>query len=96
MDASIIGHYIKQKLLNRMSFQLIYNRLLNVISRDNRIKGIKIQCSGRPNGNDMSSIQWFKDGSIPIHSYNKKIDYCLTEAHTKYGVCGIKVWLYYI
>lgn len=96
LDAQIISSIIKQKLINRQTFQLIFTTVLGKIKKNARIKGVKIQCSGRPNGSDMSMVQWSKHGSIPAHSYNKKIDYHYTDVHTKYGLCGIKVWIYYI
>jgi len=96
LDAQIIASIVRQKLITRQTFQLIFTTILNKIKKSSRIKGVKIQCSGRPNGNDMSMIQWSKHGSIPTHSYNKKIDYFYTDVHTKYGLCGIKIWVYYI
>lgn len=96
LDAQIISTIIKQKLVNRQTFQLIFTTVLNKVKRNSRVKGLKVQCSGRPGGSDMSMIQWSKHGSIPAHSYNKKIDYYYTDVHTKYGLCGIKVWVYYI
>jgi len=96
LDAQIISSLIKEKISSRQTFQLIFTQILNKVKKDIRIKGIRIQCSGRPNGSDMSTVQWSKYGPIPVHSYNKNIDFTFTEVHTKYGLCGVKVWVYYI
>jgi len=98
-DAQILAQYIAKKIETPISFQNIFNKIIVKLKRVkgiNKIKGLRLQCSGRPNGNDMASIQWFKHGQTPLHTYNSKIDYCYTTALTKYGICGIKVWISFI
>jgi small subunit ribosomal protein S3 len=101
-DAQILAQYIARKLEMRSSLQNIFNKILNKIKKINNknyksiFKGLRIQYSGRPNGNDMANIQWFKHGQIPLHTYNKKIDYAHTTALTKYGITGVKVWISYL
>lgn len=97
-DSQIIAQYVAKKLEARLQFKAIFNKIINKIEKlkiNNRYKGLRIQCSGRPNGNDMASIQWSKYKEIPLHSYNVKVDYSYITALTKYGVCGIKVWIAY-
>lgn len=98
-DAQILSQYIAHKLEQRQSFVNIFNKILTNIKTSkknqslNNISGIKVQCSGRPSGNDMANIQWFKHGQIPLHTYKYKIDYAQSAALTKYGLCGVKVWI---
>nr|YP_009118113.1 ribosomal protein S3 [Malawimonas californiana]AJF22864.1 ribosomal protein S3 [Malawimonas californiana] len=97
-DAQILSQYIARKLELRQQFKNIFNKIINKIERlkkNNRYKGLRIQCSGRPNGNEMASIQWYKYKQIPLHSFNTNVDYSYTTALTKYGICGIKVWIAY-
>ena len=35
----------------------------------------------------------FKEGRTPLHTFRADIDYCHTEALTKVGLLGIKVWI---
>lgn len=96
-DAQLLAQYISRKLEMRNSFLSIFKKVLNKINKNKNIfKGLRIQCSGRPNGNDMANIQWFKYGQIPLHTYNYKIDYAYSTALTKYGIAGVKVWLSFI
>ena len=57
-------------------------------------KGIKICCSGRLGGAEMSRSEWYKEGRIPLHTLRADIDYGLTEARTTYGIIGVKVWIF--
>jgi small subunit ribosomal protein S3 len=57
-------------------------------------KGIKIQVAGRLNGSDMARREYFKEGSIPLHTFNANIDYGQYSAVTTYGIIGITVWVY--
>jgi small subunit ribosomal protein S3 len=55
--------------------------------------GIKIMCSGRLAGAEIARSETYKEGTVPLHTIRAKIDYALIEAHTTYGVIGIKVWI---
>ena len=56
-------------------------------------EGIKILCSGRLGGSEMSRSEGYKEGKIPLHTLRADIDYGFTEARTTYGAIGVKVWL---
>ena len=56
-------------------------------------EGIKVQISGRLNGAEMARKEMFKEGRTPLHTFRADIDYCQTEALTKVGLIGIKVWI---
>src|SRR5205085_2312071 len=57
-------------------------------------KGIKVRVSGRLNGAEIARSEWYLQGQLPLHTLRADIDYGFTEAHTTYGVIGIKAWVY--
>ena len=57
-------------------------------------QGIKIMSSGRLNGIEIARTEWYREGRVPLHTLKASIDYGTSEAHTTYGVIGIKVWVY--
>ena len=56
-------------------------------------EGIKVQISGRVGGAEMARSETIKEGRIPLHTFRADVDYCLTEALTKVGILGVKVWI---
>jgi ribosomal protein S3, bacterial type len=58
-------------------------------------KGIKIQCSGRLGGAEMSRSEWYREGRVPLHTLRADIDYGFIEAHTAYGLIGVKVLIFH-
>ena len=57
-------------------------------------KGVKIRCAGRLNGAEIARAEIVRVGSLPLHTLRSEIDYGFAEAHTTYGVIGVKVWIY--
>jgi small subunit ribosomal protein S3 len=57
-------------------------------------KGIKIQVSGRLGGAEIARTEWYREGRVPLHTLRADIDYATAEAHTTYGVIGVKVWIF--
>jgi len=57
-------------------------------------KGIRVQCSGRLGGAEMSRTEWYREGRVPLHTLRANIDYGFDEARTTYGRIGVKVWIY--
>jgi small subunit ribosomal protein S3 len=57
-------------------------------------QGIKIICSGRLGGAEMSRTEWYREGRVPLHTLRADIDYGFAEAKTAYGIIGIKVWIF--
>nr|YP_009545992.1 ribosomal protein S3 [Glaucocystis incrassata]ASQ39846.1 ribosomal protein S3 [Glaucocystis sp. BBH]ASQ40053.1 ribosomal protein S3 [Glaucocystis incrassata] len=92
-EASLMGEYIVQQLERRVSFRRI---LRQAISRAKRasVKGIKIQVSGRLNGAEIARTEWQREGRVPLQTLRADIDYSYREAHTIYGVLGVKVWIF--
>ena len=57
-------------------------------------KGIRIACSGRLGGAEMSRKEWYLEGRVPLHTLRADIDYGFAEANTTYGIIGVKVWIF--
>lgn len=93
LDAKLVGEDIAQQLENRIAFRRAMKQAIQRIMRAGA-KGIKVQVAGRLNGADMSRIEHFSDGTVPLHTLRADIDYAWVEAHTTYGKLGVKVWIY--
>ena len=57
-------------------------------------KGIRINCGGRLGGAEIARTEWYREGRVPLHTLRSDIDYGVASAHTTYGICGIKVWIF--
>jgi small subunit ribosomal protein S3 len=57
-------------------------------------KGIRVQVSGRLGGAEIARTEWYREGRVPLHTLRADIDYSLSEAHTTYGIIGVKVWIF--
>jgi small subunit ribosomal protein S3 len=57
-------------------------------------EGVKIMCSGRLGGAEMSRTEWYREGRVPLHTLRADVDYGTAEAATTYGIIGIKVWIF--
>ena len=57
-------------------------------------EGIKITCGGRLGGAEIARVEWYREGRVPLHTLRANVDYAEATAHTAYGVCGIKVWIF--
>ncbi|VTR39520.1 30S ribosomal protein S3 [Actinobacillus pleuropneumoniae] len=57
-------------------------------------KGIKVEVSGRLGGAEIARSEWYREGRVPLHTLRADIDYNTAEAHTTYGVIGVKVWIF--
>ena len=91
----LITNYICKQLEQRVSFKKIIKETITLIKDTNlNIRGIKIQISGRLNDNSIARTEWEKDSSMPLHTLFANINYSSQSAKTKYGLLGVKVWLY--
>jgi small subunit ribosomal protein S3 len=57
-------------------------------------EGIKITCGGRLGGAEIARVEWYREGRVPLHTLRANVDYAEAEAHTAYGVIGIKCWIF--
>lgn len=92
-DAKLIGESIAQQLEKRVSFRRAMKRSMQSAIKMGA-QGIRINCSGRLGGAEIARMEWYREGRVPLHTLRADIDYALVEAHTAYGIIGIKVWVY--
>ena len=57
-------------------------------------EGIRITCAGRLGGAEIARTEWYREGRVPLHTLRANVDYAEATAHTAYGVCGVKVWIF--
>ncbi|MCE1176811.1 30S ribosomal protein S3 [Oryzomicrobium sp.] len=93
IDAKLIADSIAQQLEKRIMFRRAMKRAMQNAMRLGA-QGIKIMSSGRLNGAEIARTEWYREGRVPLHTLRADIDYGTSEAHTTYGVIGIKVWVY--
>lgn len=91
-NAQLVAENIAQQLERRISFRRAMKRAMQM-AMELGAEGIRIQCSGRLGGAEMSRREKYMQGSVPLHTLRAKIDYGRTEAHTTAGRIGIKVWV---
>ena len=93
LDASLVAQSIKQQLQRRVSFRRAMKKALGAATKAGA-KGIRVSCSGRLGGADMSRTESYREGRVPLHTLRADIDYGTSEALTTYGIIGIKVWIF--
>lgn len=92
LDAQLVAESVAQQLERRVMFRRAMKRVLTNTMRLGA-QGVKISVSGRLNGAEIARREWYHDGRVPLHTLRADIDYGVAEAHTTYGVIGIKVWI---
>ena len=93
IDAQLIADSIAQQLTKRIAFRRAMKRAMQNAMRLGA-KGVKIMSAGRLNGIDIARTEWYREGRVPLHTLRSDIDYGVASAHTTYGICGIKVWIF--
>lgn len=93
MDSRLVAEGIAQQLERRIAFRRAMKRAMQSATRLGA-KGIRINCSGRLGGAEIARTEWYREGQVPLHTLRADIDYGTAEAHTTYGIIGIKVWIY--
>jgi small subunit ribosomal protein S3 len=93
LDAQLVSESIGLQLEKRVAFRRAMRKSVDSALRFG-CKGIKVRVSGRLNGSEIARSEWYLQGQLPLHTLRADIDYGFSEAHTTYGVIGIKVWIY--
>ena len=93
LDAQLVAESVAQQLERRIMFRRAMKRAVTSAMRLGA-QGIKINVSGRLNGAEIARAEWYREGRVPLHTLRAEIDYGFAEAHTTYGVIGIKVWIF--
>lgn len=92
-DARFIAKYIAEQLEKRTPFRRVLNEILKKV-QSAKIKGIKIQLSGRLTGAEMARTEWQLKGCVPLHTLKAHIDFARHESKSINGITGIKIWLF--
>ena len=93
LDAQLVSESIGLQLEKRVAFRRAMRKAVDSALRFG-CKGIKVRVSGRLNGAEIARSEWYLQGQLPLHTLRADIDYGFAEAHTTYGVIGIKTWIY--
>ena len=92
LDANIVANSIARQVEGKIAYRRAIKTAIASAMRMGA-EGIKVQISGRLNGAEMARSEMYKEGRTPLHTFRADIDYCQTEALTKVGLLGIKVWI---
>ncbi|WP_041069103.1 30S ribosomal protein S3 [Candidatus Ishikawella capsulata] len=93
LDAKLVSDSICSQLERRIIFRRAMKRAVQNAMRMGA-KGIKVEVSGRLGGTEIARSEWYREGRVPLHTLRADIDYNISEAHTTYGVIGVKVWIF--
>ena len=93
LDARLVAQNVAQQLERRVMFRRAMKRVVQNAMRQGA-QGIKVQVGGRLGGAEIARTEWYREGRVPLHTLRADIDYATYEAHTTYGVIGVKVWIF--
>ncbi len=93
LDAQLVAENIAGSIERRVAFKRAMNQAIGRAEKLG-VKGIKVAVSGRLNGAEIARREWTISGRVPLHTLRADIDYATAEAHTTYGILGIKVWIF--
>jgi small subunit ribosomal protein S3 len=93
LNAQLVAENVASQLERRVAFRRAMKKVINDAMKAGA-KGIKVQCAGRLGGADMARTEWYREGRVPLQTLRADIDYGTAVAKTKYGVIGVKVWIY--
>jgi small subunit ribosomal protein S3 len=93
-DAQLVAQVTAEQLSNRVSFRRAMRKAIQSAMRSPQVKGIRVQCSGRLGGAEMSRSEHYREGRVPLHTLRADIDYGFFEARTTFGRIGVKVWIF--
>ena len=93
LDAQLVAQGIAEQLSSRVSFRRAMRKGMQTTMKSGA-KGIRVQCSGRLGGAEMSRSEFYREGRVPLHTLRADIDYGFYEAKTTFGRIGVKVWIY--
>jgi small subunit ribosomal protein S3 len=93
IDAQLVAQGVAEQLSARVAFRRAMRKAQQTAMRSGA-EGIKIMCSGRLGGAEMSRSEFYREGRVPLHTLRADIDYGFYEAKTTFGRIGVKVWIY--
>src|SRR6059058_2502335 len=92
-DAQLVAESIAQQLERRVAFRRAMKRSMQSAMRLGA-KGVRICVAGRLGGAEIARMEWYHEGRVPLHTLRADIDYGFAEAHTTYGIIGVKTWIF--
>ncbi len=92
-SAQLVAENVATQLERRVAFRRAMKKVMQNAQRGGA-KGIKVAVAGRLGGAEMARTEWYLEGRVPLHTLRAKIDYGFAEAHTTYGIIGVKVWIF--
>ncbi len=92
-NAQLVAENIATQLERRIAFRRAMKKALTTAMKFGA-KGIKVECAGRLGGAEMSRREKYRSGRVPLHTLRADIEYGFAEAHTTYGIIGIKTWIF--
>jgi len=92
-ESVLVAENIAQQLVKRVAFRRAMKKAITSARRAGA-KGIKVMCTGRLGGAEMSRQEWYREGRVPLHTLRADVDYGFAEAETTYGTIGVKVWIF--
>ncbi len=93
LDAQLVAENVALQLERRIAFRRAMKKSVTTALKFGA-KGIRISCSGRLGGAEMSRTEWYREGRVPLHTLRADIDYGFAEAKTTYGIIGVKVLIF--
>ncbi|MDR2638631.1 MAG: 30S ribosomal protein S3 [Helicobacteraceae bacterium] len=93
LSAQLAAENVGAQLEKRVAFRRAMKKVMQAALKGGA-KGIRVQVSGRLGGAEIARREWYLEGRVPLHTLRAKVDYGFAEAHTTYGVIGIKVWIF--
>jgi small subunit ribosomal protein S3 len=93
IDAQLVAQGVAEQLSARVAFRRAMRKAIQTTMRAGA-KGIRVQCSGRLGGAEMSRSEFYREGRVPLHTLRADVDYGFYEARTTFGRIGVKVWIY--
>ena len=93
VDARLVAQGIADQLERRIAFRRAMKRAVQSAMRLGA-EGIRVNCGGRLGGAEIARSESYREGRVPLHTLRVNIDYAEATAHTSYGVCGVKVWVF--
>jgi len=93
LDAQLVAEHSAKQLEQRVSFRRAMKKAIASAMRSGA-QGVRVACSGRLGGSEMSRYETYRDGRVPLHTLRADIDFARATAHTAYGTCGVKVWIF--
>jgi small subunit ribosomal protein S3 len=92
-SAQLVAENVSTQLERRVAFRRAMKKAVATAMKFGA-KGIRIRCSGRLGGSEMSRVETYREGRVPLHTLRADIEFGLAEAKTKYGIIGVKVWIF--